>query len=166
MVGYGGLREELSSQSLLPKSRIVFIPKEEYNRILSLHSNSVGFDSTATLAQKGTSTACLTTRDPWVIDSGANDHMTGTSSLLFDHEQFSSLHNFTLVDGPATTFFGLGTANFSPNLSLSSVLYIPDFPFNLLSISKVTKLLNCIAIFYPLIVFVRIFILFFSRFLP
>ena len=32
-------------------------------------------------------------------------------------------------------------------ISLSSVLYIPSFPFNLLSISKLTKILNCAAIF-------------------
>ena len=32
-------------------------------------------------------------------------------------------------------------------ISLSSVLYFLDFPFNLLSISKLTKLLNCAAIF-------------------
>ena len=32
-------------------------------------------------------------------------------------------------------------------ISLSFVLYIPNFPFNLLPISKLTKLLNCIAIF-------------------
>ena len=73
--------------------------------------------------------------------------MIGTSGLLFDLKQSSSLHNVTLANGSATTVFGLGTANLSPNLSLSSVLYIPDFPFNLLSISKLTKLLNCAAIF-------------------
>lgn len=32
-------------------------------------------------------------------------------------------------------------------ISFSFVLYIPDFPFNLLSISKLTKLLNCATIF-------------------
>ena len=52
-----------------------------------------------------------------------------------------------MVDGSATTIFGLGTANLSPNLSPSSVLYILDFPFNLLSISKLTKILNYAAIF-------------------
>ena len=73
--------------------------------------------------------------------------MTGTSGLLSDLEQSSSLPNVTLADGSATTISGLGTANLSPNLSLSSVLYILDFPFNLLSISKLTKILNCAAIF-------------------
>ena len=73
--------------------------------------------------------------------------MTGTSGLLSDLEQSSSLPNVTLANGSATTVSGLGTANLSLNLSLSSVLYIPDFPFNLLSISKLTKILNCAAIF-------------------
>ncbi|KAL4619835.1 hypothetical protein ACB092_06G109400, partial [Castanea dentata] len=106
-----------------------------------------GSDSIATLAQHGTSAACLATQDPWVIDSGATDHITNTSSLLSDLEQSSSLPNVTLADGSTTIVSGLDTANLSPNLSLSSILYILDFPFNLLSISKVTKILNCAAIF-------------------
>ena len=73
--------------------------------------------------------------------------MTGTSGLLSDLEQSSSLPNVTSADGSATTVFGLGIANLSPNLSLSFILYIPNFPFNLLSISKLTKILNCAAIF-------------------
>ena len=73
--------------------------------------------------------------------------MTSTSGLLSELEHSSSLPNVTLADGSTTTVSGLGTANLSPNLSLSSVLYIPDFPFNLLSISKLTKILNCATIF-------------------
>ena len=42
--------QEPPSQSLPPTSRVVSIPKEEYNRLLSLHSNFVGSDSTTTLA--------------------------------------------------------------------------------------------------------------------
>ena len=44
--------EELPLQSLPPTSKVVSIPEEEYNRLLSLHFNSVGSDSTTTLAQK------------------------------------------------------------------------------------------------------------------
>ena len=73
--------------------------------------------------------------------------MIGTSGLLSNLEQSSSLPNVTLANGSATTVSGLGTANLSPNLSLTSVLYIANFPFNLLSISKLTKILNCAAIF-------------------
>ena len=70
--------------------------------------------------------------------------MTGTSGLLSDLEQSSSLPNVTLANGLTTIVFGLGIANLGPNLSLFSVLYIP---FNLLSISRLTKILNCVAIF-------------------
>ena len=140
--------EELPSQSLPPTSKVIFILEEEYNHLLSLQSNSVGSSSTATLAHHGTSTTSLATQDPWVIDSSATNHMTSTSSLLSDLEHSSNLPNVTLADGSAIIVYGLGTANLSPNLSLSSILYIPDFSFNLLSISKLTKILNCAAILF------------------
>ena len=114
---------ELLSQSLPPTSRVVSIPKKEYNRLLSLYSNSIGSDSTATLAQQGTATACLATQDPWVIDSSATDHMIGTSGLVSNLEQSSSFPNVTLADGSATTISGLGTTNLSPNLPLFCLIY-------------------------------------------
>ena len=115
--------EESPSQPLPPTSRVVSIPEEEYNRLLSLHSNSIGSNSTATLAQQGTSTACLATQDPWVIDLGAIDHMTSTSGLLSELEHSSSLPNVTLADGSTTTVSGLGTANLNPNLSLFCLIF-------------------------------------------
>ena len=115
--------EELLSQSLPPTSRVVSIPEKEYNRLLSLYSNSIGSDSTATLAQQDTSTACLATQDPWVIDSSATDHMIGTSGLVSNLEQSSSFPNVTLADGSATTISGLGTTNLSPNLPLFCLIY-------------------------------------------
>ena len=73
--------------------------------------------------------------------------MTGTSGLLSDLEQSSSLPNVTLANGSTTTVSGLGTTNLSPNLSLSFVLHILDFPFNLLSISKLTNFELCCHFF-------------------
>ena len=88
----------------------------------------IGFGSTATLAHHGTSIACLATQDPWVIDSSATDHMTGTSGLLSNLEHSSSLPNVTLADGLATIVSGLGTANLSPNfLSLLSYIFLIFF---------------------------------------
>lgn len=115
--------EESPSQSLPPTSRVIFIPEEEYNHLLSMQSNSVGSSSIATLAHQGTSTACVTTQDPWVIDLGATDHMTGTYGLLSDLEHSSSFPNVTLADGLATTVYGLGTANLIPNLFFFCLIY-------------------------------------------
>ena len=57
--------KELPLESLLPTSKVVSIPKQEYNRLLSMHSNSVWFGFTITLAQQGTSIACLATPEPF-----------------------------------------------------------------------------------------------------
>ena len=65
----------------------------------------------------------VSTQDPWVIDSGAINHMTGTSGLLSNLEQSSSLPNVTLANSSATTVFGLGIANLSPNFSLFCLIY-------------------------------------------
>ena len=54
-----------------------------------------------------------------------------------------------LADGSCTLIQGIDTATTTPTLSLSFVFYLPRFPFNLLSVSKITKVLNCTVIFFP-----------------
>jgi hypothetical protein len=44
---------------------------------------------------------------------------------------------------------GSSYTHLSPNIELLSVLHVHGFPFNLLSISKITKALNCSISFYP-----------------
>jgi hypothetical protein len=116
---------------------------------VSRQSNFVASSSTATLVQKGTPTACLATQEPWVIDSGATDHMTGNSGLLSNLEHPSNPPNVTLADGSTTNVSGFGTANLNSSLSLYPVLYVPKFPLSLMSVSKLTKLLHCAATFLP-----------------
>ncbi|RVW51567.1 hypothetical protein CK203_066662 [Vitis vinifera] len=73
--------------------------------------------SIASVAQPGNVSACLThtsSLGPWILDSGASDHLSG-----------------------------IGLALPLPSLPLTSVLYTPECPFNLISISKITRTLNC-----------------------
>ena len=44
---------------------------------------------------------------------------------------------------------GTGSINLTQDLPLSSVLYVPKLDCNLLSISKLTRDLNCVTKFYP-----------------
>ena len=46
-----------------------------------------------------------------------------------------------------TLIHGIGTAS-TPTLDLFSVLYLSNFPFNLLVVPKLSKTLNCSVIFY------------------
>ena len=49
----------------------------------------------------------------------------------------------TLTNGSQTMAKGIGSACLLPSVPLTSVLYVPDCSFNLISISKLTRDLNC-----------------------
>ena len=53
----------------------------------------------------------------------------------------------TLTNGSQTIAKGIGSACPLPSLPLTSVLYVPDSLFNLISISKLTHDLNCLITF-------------------
>nr|KYP37955.1 Retrovirus-related Pol polyprotein from transposon TNT 1-94 [Cajanus cajan] len=58
-----------------------------------------------------------------------------------------SPHLITLADGSRITPKGIGQVSLSPSLNLNSVLFIPNCPFNLISLSQLTKSLNCLVTF-------------------
>ena len=64
---------------------------------------------------------------------------------LGDNDLFSSLTitsplpMITLANGSQTMAKGIGLASPLPSIPLTSILYVPDYPFNLLSISKFTR---------------------------
>lgn len=73
-----------------------------------------------------------------------------STSHLFSNLFFSeSLPSVTLANGSTTAISGIGTIQPNPSFSLSSISNIPKFPFNLMSISKLTKHLNCSVTFFP-----------------
>ena len=53
-----------------------------------------------------------------------------------------------IADGSFTPIAGAGSVQLTKDLSLSSVLYVPKLDCNLLSISKLTRDLNCMTKFY------------------
>ena len=50
----------------------------------------------------------------------------------------------TLANGSQTMAKGISSACPLPSIPFNSVLYVPDSPFNLISISKLTRDLNCL----------------------
>ncbi|RVW45241.1 hypothetical protein CK203_067439 [Vitis vinifera] len=90
------------------------------SRCLGLRAPSASQTSQASIAsdaQPGNASACLThtsSLGPWILDSGASDHLSG-----------------------------IGLSLPLPSLPLTSVLYTLECPFNLISISKITRTLNC-----------------------
>ena len=97
----------------------------------------------------GTSALIASHTISWVIDSGASAHMTGTPFILTSYHLDSSIPNIHIVDGRPCPVRGSGTSRATVTLPLHNVLYVPGFPTNLLSISAITKALNCRVFFYP-----------------
>ncbi|RVW26549.1 Retrovirus-related Pol polyprotein from transposon RE2 [Vitis vinifera] len=94
----------------------------------------------------GNAFACLThtsSLGPWILDSGASDHISGNKDLFSFITTTSALSTVTLANGSQTMAKGFGLAHPLPSLPLHSVLYAPECPFNLISISKITRTLNC-----------------------
>lgn len=71
----------------------------------------------------------------WIIDSGATDHITPYLHLLTAHVSSSAM--LQLPNGQTAKVTHTGTITLSPQLTLSNVLCVPDFSYNLLSISKI-----------------------------
>ena len=97
-------------------------------------SSSIGaHNSAACISQSGND------QNPWIIDSGASDHIAGNSSLFSSISSPNIPHFITLADGSQVTAKGIGHVSPTSSLSLSSVLFIPNCPFNLISLSQLTR---------------------------
>ena len=74
----------------------------------------------------------------WIIDSGASEHM------CFDASSFSSITplqfplNISLPNSFKVTVTHIGSVSILPNLTLTNVLYVPVFRYNLLSVHRLS----------------------------
>jgi len=129
-------------------SEIKFL-KDDYEEYLqlkaakeSLTSSTIsGHNSTTCISQSGNN------QSPWIIDSGAFDHTVGNSSLFSSLSPPKIPHFITLADGSRVTATGIGHVSPTSSLSLNSVLLIPGCPFNIISLSQLTRSHNCSVTF-------------------
>jgi len=84
---------------------------------------------------------------PWVFDSGATNHITSNKSLFSSLSFPNFLPSVTLADGSRVSSHGVGTVKIFPSLTIDKVLYVPESPFNLLSIGRLTCFLDCVVSF-------------------
>ena len=106
--------------------------------------------SVASVAQTDNASTCLTHTSslrPWILDFGASDHISGNKDLFSSLTTAPTLPTVTLANGFQTVAKGIGLAHPLPSLPLTSVLYTPECPFNLIFISKITRTLNYSIIF-------------------
>ena len=71
----------------------------------------------------------------WIIDSGATDHITCSFDNFLNFSKIKPIH-INLPNGSTVVAHISRTVQLSPQLIIQDVLYVPNFKFNLLSISK------------------------------
>jgi len=85
-------------------------------------------------------------RPPWIVDTGATDHMVCSISFFTTITATIST-TVHLPNGAVALVTHIGTIKLSETLILTGVLYVPSFTFNLISASKLVKHLCCCLIF-------------------
>ena len=121
-----------------------------FNEFLKWSKDRKLSSSTASIAYICTSFAGLTQSSfvgPWVFDSGATDHITGNKSMFSSLSSLDNLPSVTMANGSRVLAHGVGTVDLFPFLSIGNVLYVPESPINLLSISRLTRSLDCVISF-------------------
>lgn len=86
-------------------------------------------------------------KKPWIVDSGASDHMTGDATIFDTYSSCPNNLTVRIADGSLSKVAGTGSVVLSRDLTLNSVLLVPNLDCNLLSISKLTKEKRCITNF-------------------
>ncbi|KAH6764228.1 hypothetical protein C2S51_015477 [Perilla frutescens var. frutescens] len=84
----------------------------------------------------------------WIFDCGATDTRTYEASDICELSKPTKTHVQT-TSREITPVMGAGTVVISPTLRISNCLYVPALSHKLLSISHVTKELNCTVLMHP-----------------
>ncbi|XP_059434757.1 uncharacterized protein LOC132167750 [Corylus avellana] len=110
------------------------------------------FASSTSLTQQNSLTNSV--KAPWIIDTGATDHMICSISFF---TTFTSVTSKTvrLPNGQHASVTHVGTIKISESFTLTDVLCIPSFSFNLISVSKLVKSLQCCFIFLSKFCFIQ-----------
>jgi hypothetical protein len=121
-------------------------------QLSTLDSKHSVFSSSLSLTQQ--SSLSNPAKTPWIIDTGATDHMIYSISFFTSITSVVS-KSVRLPNGQCTSVTYIGTIKISESFVLTDVLCIPSFSFNLISISKLIKNLQCCVIFLPKFCFVQ-----------
>ena len=109
---------------------------------------SVSTSITTLVESSKTNTCFISSFSTWVINSGATDLMTCNSSLFILFQSHPSTSFVALTDGLTSCVLGSRTIHLTSLITLTFVLCLPDFSFNLISASKLTRTLNCNISFF------------------
>jgi hypothetical protein len=83
----------------------------------------------------------------WIVDSGASKHMTRHPTMFKTYKPMSEKDKVQTDDGSLYPIAVVGDIKCTSEFQLLSVLHVPNFTNNLLSISQLVDDLNCVVSF-------------------
>lgn len=87
----------------------------------------------------------------WIIDTGATNHMVSKIDMITKDSlrKTDSSKQVCLPNGDTAHVTHIGSCCISPRSIITYVLHLPEFKYNLMSVSKVTRELGCSVTFFP-----------------
>ena len=87
----------------------------------------------------------------WIIDTGASNHMVHNFGLMSQSANLDVQGGMrvNLPTGDQVSISHIGESLVLKDKVVKDVLFVPEFKYNLLSVSQLTKQLKCAAIFFP-----------------
>ena len=84
----------------------------------------------------------------WIINSGTSKYVTGTFDTFASYTPYTHLETIQMADGTSQPIKDVGSVGCTPHITLRSVLHVPSFPVNLLSVSSIIDQFKCTVLFY------------------
>jgi len=129
------------------------ISSTEGNSFSFVHNTSVSLDPNHSVFSS-CHTSIASTPHTWIIDTGATDHMINSISLFTSITATIST-KVKLPNGKFALVTHIGAVKISAHLTLTNVLCVPSFSFNLLSVSKLVRTFNYCFIFFANYCFIQ-----------
>jgi hypothetical protein len=85
----------------------------------------------------------------WIVDSGASQHIIPDSTTFKSYKPLSGKKKIQTADDIFCSFAEIRNITCTSNIHLFSVLHVPNFTNNLMSVSQLVDDLNCIVFLSP-----------------
>ena len=125
------------------------ISEAQLQQLLSLlNDKNGGTSSQANVAVENPSLFKISSHR-WIIDSGTTDHISSSQKLFLHKDKNISLPPVLLPSGENANIVAKGSLPLNSVYYLCDVLCVLTFKVDLMSVSRLTRGLNCSVTFFP-----------------
>ncbi|GJU02225.1 putative RNA-directed DNA polymerase [Tanacetum coccineum] len=130
------------------KSPIAGLSDFQYQQFLKFFRNKEGANGEES-GPKANLAGNIDKEGKWIFDLGTTEHITHNDSLLKNKRKRGYEQPVTIPNGEAVPVEGRGECALPSGAIIKDVLHVPKFKCNLLSVSRLSKELQCAVTFFP-----------------